>query len=56
MAEPAPVIVLVSGSGTLLQASAIAWAAAFAAYLWRFAPWLVRPRPDRPLPAPAAKT
>jgi uncharacterized protein involved in response to NO len=43
-------------SGTLLQASAIAWAAAFATYLWRFAPWLVRPRPDRPLPAPAAKT
>ena len=30
----------------LLQASALAWVAAFALYLWRFAPWLVRPRAD----------
>jgi uncharacterized protein involved in response to NO len=41
-------------SGRLLQAAALAWAGAFGAYLWRFAPWLVRPRPDRPLPAPAS--
>lgn len=32
----------------VLQAAALAWAAAFATYLWRFAPWLIRPRPDRP--------
>jgi uncharacterized protein involved in response to NO len=37
-------------AGWLLQASALAWAAAFATYLWRFAPWMVRPRPDRPPP------
>jgi uncharacterized protein involved in response to NO len=37
-------------SGWLLQGSALAWAAAFATYLWRFAPWMVRPRPDRPPP------
>jgi uncharacterized protein involved in response to NO len=30
----------------LLRASALAWIAAFALYLWRFAPWLVRPRAD----------
>ena len=30
----------------LLQASALAWAAAFGLYLWRFVPWLVRPRAD----------
>jgi uncharacterized protein involved in response to NO len=40
-------------SGRLLQAAALAWAGAFAAYLWRFAPWLVRPRPDRPPPPPS---
>jgi uncharacterized protein involved in response to NO len=40
-------------SGWLLQVSALAWAAAFGTYLWRFTPWLVRPRPDRPLPPPA---
>jgi uncharacterized protein involved in response to NO len=37
-----------------LQASALAWIVGFALYLWRFAPWLVRPRADaarRPLPA-----
>ena len=44
-------------SGWLLQAAALAWAAAFGAYLWRFAPWLVRPRPDRPAaPAPLPRT
>ncbi|WP_119355160.1 NnrS family protein [Azohydromonas sediminis] len=30
----------------LLKASALAWVAAFALYLWRFTPWLVRPRAD----------
>ena len=30
----------------LLRASAVAWIAAFVLYLWRFAPWLVRPRID----------
>ena len=30
----------------LLHLSATAWVAAFGLYLWRFAPWLVRPRPD----------
>lgn len=34
----------------LLQASALAWAAAFALYLWRFTPWMIRPRPDQPPP------
>jgi len=28
------------------QASALAWIGAFATYLWRFAPWLIRPRVD----------
>lgn len=43
-------------SGWLLQAAALAWAGAFGAYLWRFAPWLVRPRPDRPAaPAPVSR-
>ncbi len=45
----------VAVSGALLQAAALAWAGAFGAYLWRFAPWLVRPRADRPAP-PAAMT
>lgn len=31
-----------------LHASALAWVLAFGLYLWRFAPWLVRPRADRP--------
>jgi len=30
----------------LLHLSATAWIAAFGLYLWRFVPWLVRPRPD----------
>ncbi len=33
-----------------LHASALAWIAAFALYLWRFAPWLVRPRADEARP------
>jgi len=36
-----------AAAGWLLQASALCWAAAFAAYLWRFAPWMIRPRPDQ---------
>lgn len=39
-----------TASGWLLQAAALAWAAAFATYLWRFVPWMIRPRPDRPPP------
>ena len=34
------------GAIHLLHLSALCWVAAFALYLWRFAPWLVRPRPD----------
>ena len=30
----------------LLHASATAWMCAFGLYLWRFAPWLIRPRAD----------
>jgi uncharacterized protein involved in response to NO len=30
----------------LEQAAALAWIASFGLYLWRFAPWLVRPRSD----------
>lgn len=44
-----------AAGGWLLQASAACWAAAFAAYLWRFTPWMIRPRPDRPVPAPPRK-
>ncbi len=29
-----------------MQASALAWMAGFGLYLWRFAPWMIRPRPD----------
>jgi len=29
-----------------LRASALAWTAGFALYLWRFVPWLIRPRAD----------
>jgi len=29
-----------------LHASALAWTAGFALYLWRFVPWLIRPRAD----------
>jgi uncharacterized protein involved in response to NO len=41
-----------AAGGWLLQASAACWAAAFATYLWRFTPWMIRPRPDRPVPPP----
>jgi uncharacterized protein involved in response to NO len=30
----------------LLHASTTAWACAFGLYLWRFVPWLIRPRAD----------
>ncbi|VGO10768.1 NnrS protein involved in response to NO [plant metagenome] len=32
----------------LLHASAGAWVLSFGLYLWRFAPWLIRPRADAP--------
>jgi uncharacterized protein involved in response to NO len=35
-----------ASSMLVLQAAALAWIAAFGLYLWRFAPWLVRPRAD----------
>lgn len=35
-----------------LQGAALAWMLAFGLYLWRFAPWLTRPRPP---PPPASK-
>ncbi|PHM20608.1 MAG: NnrS family protein [Curvibacter sp. PD_MW3] len=34
-------------SALLLQGAALAWIAALALYLWRFFPWMIRPRPDR---------
>jgi uncharacterized protein involved in response to NO len=40
-----------------LRASALAWIIGFASYLWRFAPWLIRPRADaarRSIPARSA--
>jgi len=39
----------------LLQAAALCWIAALALYLWRFFPWLIRPRPDQPPPVVAVK-
>jgi len=33
-------------SSLALQASALAWIAGFALYLWRFVPWMIRPRAD----------
>jgi uncharacterized protein involved in response to NO len=39
---PSPVAAL------LLQAAALLWAAGFGLYLWRFVPWLLRPRADEP--------
>lgn len=35
----------------LLHAAAAVWGLAFALYLWRFVPMLIRPRPDRAAPA-----
>jgi uncharacterized protein involved in response to NO len=46
-----------AASAPALHASAVAWVAAFGLYLWRFIPWLVRPRADaapRHLPVRAA--
>jgi uncharacterized protein involved in response to NO len=37
----------------LLHASACAWVAAFALYVWRFVPMLIRPRMAAPAPAPS---
>lgn len=34
-------------SAWLLQGAALAWITALALYLWRFFPWMIRPRPDR---------
>lgn len=34
-------------SGLLLQAAALCWIAALALYLWRFTPWMIRPRPEQ---------
>jgi uncharacterized protein involved in response to NO len=36
--------------GLLLQGAALCWIGAFALYLWRFFPWMIRPRPDQPPP------
>ena len=33
--------------GRLLQLAALAWIAALSLYLWRFFPWMIRPRPDQ---------
>jgi uncharacterized protein involved in response to NO len=45
-----------AASAPALQASALAWIAAFGLYLWRFAPWLVRPRADAGRPTIAVRT
>ena len=37
-----------AGALGLLHASAGAWALAFGLYLWRFTPWMIRPRFDAP--------
>lgn len=39
-----------------LRASAAAWVLAFALYLWRFFPMMVRPRADRPVAPSAPRT
>jgi len=44
-----------AASAAALQASALAWIAAFGLYLWRFAPWLVRPRADAARPVIAVR-
>ncbi len=38
-------------AGTALQASALAWTLAFALYVWRFLPLMIRPRQDAPAPS-----
>lgn len=40
-------------SPVLLQGAALCWIGALALYLWRFFPWMIRPRPDQPPPAVA---
>ena len=52
-AGAARLVALPAGPATLwwLRAAALLWALAFALYLWRFVPWLIRPRPDEK-PAP----
>jgi len=40
----------------LLHAAAALWVAAFAFYLWRFVPLMIRPRADQPAPAAVAAT
>jgi uncharacterized protein involved in response to NO len=42
-------------SPLLLQGAALCWMAALALYLWRFVPWMIRPRPDQPPPIVAVK-
>jgi uncharacterized protein involved in response to NO len=44
-----------AASAPALQASALAWISAFGLYLWRFAPWLVRPRADAGRPTIAVR-
>lgn len=39
----------------LLQGAALCWITALALYLWRFFPWMIRPRPDQPPPVVAVK-
>lgn len=44
-----------SFSVVALQASALAWIAGFSLYLWRFAPWMIRPRADAERPTIAVR-
>ena len=39
----------------LLHAAGLMWVLCMGLYVWRFTPMLIRPRPDRPVPPPAAK-
>lgn len=51
----AALIPMGSSSLLLLRLAAAFWIAAFALYLWRFVPMLIRPRPDAVPTAPAPK-
>ncbi|MGE4452552.1 NnrS family protein [Castellaniella sp.] len=42
-----------AASQSLLHLAACAWILCMGLYLWRFAPMLIRPRPDKPAPAVA---
>ena len=42
-------------SPALLQGAALCWIGALALYLWRFWPWMIRPRPDQPPPVVTVK-